>query len=720
MATYDTTGTGLNKYFSKDKKDYTDISKNSIIGYIDGEPIFSKKQDALNRAQELNCTGFHKMEYGGKKGFMACKTHAEAIDVKPKQGVVVNEIFHVFKVRAYWNMLPVAPTTWSNIHNAFTNVWTVGSYTFPHPSNAITNQISQGLQVINPHNPLSPCQCGNLAGDNWQGTQTHGQYPNVTPPYLYTVQHPMTNFFQLADVQTPQNIWVNEGYVGTSENYTVPSGYGPPDSNYIAYGNQLTLNPVPQYDSIAIFNGNVLNVGDIIRGAFDDQIGSISTWDPGRNPNVTHPTFANKRNFYHYPNNAAWGPLADKRIEPCFEYLGKFDENSWTQYGQANNFDATPQFGHPGATTNQTWHSPDSPIHVGPTTAALTSHGLDVHISSFDVASNTPYPIPRIGWDRFRAPFKPLPSPANHDNTTVSSDCKDCFRVNPFTEEQRLKTKVDICPCADPNSGVVIDPTTCKVINTGGVQGLTNGQDVTLRHQQVNFQGVNSTNATVSLNMWTRPDITIENPNNPPAVGAAQSQLTTHSFGWVNGTATTTSLMNTWNQFYNNHYITPHVGMTVDLNDIYGSTSQNSQTLPNGLFPQGGWGSGKGVIKAIHPSCDGGFSAGSNQNFPHNVETTTPCDCAGGASNAFNSWPYTYATTWPVWNGTMQNLSANYDYANQASYCEWCQDFANNPSAGFNPYPQTWVGGPYDNSFCGCCPGNTSGQPQIPPTGTLI
>jgi hypothetical protein len=46
-----------------------------ILSIIDGQPLFSTKEDALKMAELLGCDGFHEHQVGDTIGYMACKTH---------------------------------------------------------------------------------------------------------------------------------------------------------------------------------------------------------------------------------------------------------------------------------------------------------------------------------------------------------------------------------------------------------------------------------------------------------------------------------------------------------------------------------------------------------------------------------------------------------------------------------------------------------------------
>jgi hypothetical protein len=58
-------GSFLSRDFKKTNEKY------SIIGEMDGEPIYSTEEEALERAEEIGCSGTHK--HGD--GWMACSSH---------------------------------------------------------------------------------------------------------------------------------------------------------------------------------------------------------------------------------------------------------------------------------------------------------------------------------------------------------------------------------------------------------------------------------------------------------------------------------------------------------------------------------------------------------------------------------------------------------------------------------------------------------------------
>ena len=58
---------------------------------------------------------------------------------------------------------------------------------------------------------------------------------------------------------------------------------------------------------------------------------------------------------------------------------------------------------------------------------------------------------------------------------------------------------------------------------------------------------------------------------------------------------------------------------------------------------------------------------------------------------------------------TLDGSWVNIYNATQGTYCEWCVDWDNATAGPFDGRTGVWVGGPYDNSMCDCCPGG--GQP---------
>jgi hypothetical protein len=65
-------GNFLSREFDKHKQEY------SVIGEMDGEPIYSTEDEALKRASVIGCSGTHK--HG--EGYMACQSHPILQDVK--------------------------------------------------------------------------------------------------------------------------------------------------------------------------------------------------------------------------------------------------------------------------------------------------------------------------------------------------------------------------------------------------------------------------------------------------------------------------------------------------------------------------------------------------------------------------------------------------------------------------------------------------------------
>ena len=50
------------------------------VGMIDGNPVYSTKEEALAKAQELGCSGYHEHEYEGKTVYMACESHDDLMN----------------------------------------------------------------------------------------------------------------------------------------------------------------------------------------------------------------------------------------------------------------------------------------------------------------------------------------------------------------------------------------------------------------------------------------------------------------------------------------------------------------------------------------------------------------------------------------------------------------------------------------------------------------
>ena len=47
------------------------------VGMIDGKPVFDTIEEAINKARELGCDGYHEHQYKGRTVYMACETHDE-------------------------------------------------------------------------------------------------------------------------------------------------------------------------------------------------------------------------------------------------------------------------------------------------------------------------------------------------------------------------------------------------------------------------------------------------------------------------------------------------------------------------------------------------------------------------------------------------------------------------------------------------------------------
>ena len=50
------------------------------VGMIDGKPVFDTKEEAMDHAKKLGCSGYHEHEFEGSKVFMACESHDELMN----------------------------------------------------------------------------------------------------------------------------------------------------------------------------------------------------------------------------------------------------------------------------------------------------------------------------------------------------------------------------------------------------------------------------------------------------------------------------------------------------------------------------------------------------------------------------------------------------------------------------------------------------------------
>jgi len=50
------------------------------VGMIDGQPVYSTKEEAIAKAEEMGCSGYHEHEYEGKTVYMACESHDESMN----------------------------------------------------------------------------------------------------------------------------------------------------------------------------------------------------------------------------------------------------------------------------------------------------------------------------------------------------------------------------------------------------------------------------------------------------------------------------------------------------------------------------------------------------------------------------------------------------------------------------------------------------------------
>ena len=56
-------------------KDFLTRENFGVLGVIDGQPLFSNKEDAMKLAEIIGCSGYHEYTIGDFTGFMACQTH---------------------------------------------------------------------------------------------------------------------------------------------------------------------------------------------------------------------------------------------------------------------------------------------------------------------------------------------------------------------------------------------------------------------------------------------------------------------------------------------------------------------------------------------------------------------------------------------------------------------------------------------------------------------
>ena len=50
------------------------------VGMIDGKPVFDTKEEAMDHAKKLGCSGYHEHEFEGSTVFMACESHDELMN----------------------------------------------------------------------------------------------------------------------------------------------------------------------------------------------------------------------------------------------------------------------------------------------------------------------------------------------------------------------------------------------------------------------------------------------------------------------------------------------------------------------------------------------------------------------------------------------------------------------------------------------------------------
>jgi len=86
-------GSFLSREFQKSKEQY------SVIGEMDGEPIYSTEEEALTRASEIGCSGTHKHE----DGWMACSSHTILQDVnnslyKDQYDIFIEEVKDIINI----------------------------------------------------------------------------------------------------------------------------------------------------------------------------------------------------------------------------------------------------------------------------------------------------------------------------------------------------------------------------------------------------------------------------------------------------------------------------------------------------------------------------------------------------------------------------------------------------------------------------------------------
>ena len=136
------------------------------------------------------------------------------------------------------------------------------------------------------------------------------------------------------------------------------------------------------------------------------------------------------------------------------------------------------------------------------------------------------------------------------------------------------------------------------------------------------------------------------------------------------------------------------------------------------------------IIDFVSTNCPG-CSSGANSSFqftggcdPNANYHTWPSGYSGfGSSFTWNGTTVTNPTNGNTYNnGDNIDMSwANFLLANQSSYCEWCDDFANGNNTQLNQWLPLW----HDSSFqpissinppeahCCCCPGQ-GGNPMNP------
>lgn len=118
----------------------------ALLTIINGSPLFTTVEEALNWAIENDCSGYHTHEYEGQTGYMGCLDHSQASDSRLKSHLILNippqeaeTVYHIF-------FKSVGSTSYDSYLPTESNPWVINQ--LPNPTVTFKFNDEEGFSSI--------------------------------------------------------------------------------------------------------------------------------------------------------------------------------------------------------------------------------------------------------------------------------------------------------------------------------------------------------------------------------------------------------------------------------------------------------------------------------------------------------------------------------------------------------------------------------------------